>query len=161
LQPTPETRKAHDDNVRFHRTWGFIGIGAGVAIAGASVVYAAVASSDKSKAQQDFDANQKLVIDNVGDCKQGAETIDQCNARLLDAQDRVNSAGNRRTLGFIGVGVGAAVAATGVIILVTGESSHRFDAPEASGSSAKRARSGGIALLPGPGQFGLALGGAF
>ena len=155
LQPTPETRKAHDDNLRLHRTWGFIGIGAGVAITGASVVFAALASSDKSKADKDFDATQTQINDNVGDCKQGDVHIDQCNARLLDAQSRSNSAGDRRTLGFVGIGVGAAVAATGVVILLTGESSHRFDPPESAGQGT------GLLVLPGPGQLGLALGAAF
>ncbi len=159
LQPTPETRKAHEDNVRLHRTWGFIGIGAGVAITGASAVFAAVAASDKSKADKDFNATQTQINDNVGDCKQGDPGIDQCNARLLDAQSRSNSASDRRTLGFVGVGVGAAVAAAGVVILLTGESSHRFDAPEET--AAHRTRRTGLLVLPGPGQAGLALGAAF
>ncbi len=158
LQPTPETRKAHDDNVRLHRTWGFIGIGAGAAITGASVVVAALAASDKSKADRDFDATQTQINDNVGDCKKGAETIDQCNARLLDAESRSSRAGDRRTLGFVGIGVGAAVAVTGVVILLTGESSHRFDPPESAAGSTRRT---GLLVLPGPGQFGLALGAAF
>ena len=157
LLPTPETRKAHDDNVRLHRTWGFIGLGAGAAVIGASVAFTVNAHSEKHSAQQDFDANEALVLAQVGDCKQGAPDLDQCNARVLDAQARVNSAANKVSIGFVGMGVGAAVAATGAILLLTGESVHRFDPPAAAKASPGR----GLALLPGPGQLGLALGGAF
>ena len=51
----------------------------------------------------------------------------------------------------------AAVLGTGVVLLFTGESSHRFDAPKRKAASNRQS----LALLPGPGQFGLALGGAF
>lgn len=157
LQPTPETRKAHDDNVRLHRTWGWVSVGAGVAITGVSIAYAAIAASDKSKAQQDFDVTQAQINNNVGDCRQGAVTIDQCNARLLDAESRVNSAGSRRTLGLVGVGIGASVAALGVVLLATGESAHRFEPAERAAGAQRKS----VTLLPGPGQFGLALGSAF
>jgi hypothetical protein len=157
LLPTPETRKAHDDSVRLHRTWGLIGIGAGAAIIGGSVAWTVKASSDKSSAQKDFDVNEALVASKTGDCKVGSPDLDACNQRVLDALARVNSASNKQTLGFVGMGVGAAVAVTGVIVLVTGESSHRFD-PPAVARGRGRAR---FALLPGPGQLGVAVGGAF
>src|SRR6185369_9460445 len=50
LMPTPETRKAHNDNVRLHRTWGWILTGAGVAVAGGGVTWLIVNSSKKSDA---------------------------------------------------------------------------------------------------------------
>ncbi len=158
LSPTPETRAAHDSNVRAHRIWGWIGVGAGAAIAGTGVALVVTGSSDKSSAQRDFDANEALVINKVGDCATGDEKNDVCNGRVLDAQARVQSAKNRETIGFVGIGVGAAVLATGVIILVTGESSHRFEPP--AGSAAK-VKPNAFALTPGPGQFGLGLAASF
>jgi hypothetical protein len=61
-------------------------------------------------------------------------------------------------VGFIGIGigVGAAAAVTGVVLLLTGESSHRFDPPTETARNSRRLR-----LTPGPGQFGLGLSGTF
>ena len=158
FQPTPETRQAHDSNVRWHRTLGWIGIGGGVAIAGASVALTVVAGSDKSNAQKDFDAAEALVAGDIGDCNSKVEgDLTTCNARVLSAQDRVNSAKTKQTIGFVGIGVGAAVLATGIVVLLTGESSHRFDSPQ--GARARQPRR--FAVTPGPGQFGLGLLGTF
>jgi len=99
-----------------------------------------------------------LVTAGVGDCDTKSDTfMDSCNARVNDAASRLDSAKSNELVGFIGIGVGVAVIATGVAVLLTGESSHRFDAPARSADS----RPGSWALLPGPGQCGLALGHAF
>jgi len=158
LSPTPETRQAHDSNMRAHRTWGFIGIGAGVVITGVSVGWVAASASKKSTAQKDFDTNEALVKAGTGDCDSKSDTfMDSCNERVNDAASRLDSAKNNEVVGFVGVGVGVAVIATGVVVLLTGESSHRFDAPTQGAAS----KPSSWALLAGPGQYGLALGHGF
>lgn len=158
LSPTPETRQAHDANVRLHRTLGWVGVGTGAVIAGVGAAVALSAASTKKDAQKDFDTNEALVINMVGDCDSAAsDKIDACNARVNDAQARIDSANSKEVLGYVGIGVGAAVLGTGVVLLLTGESSHRFDASAQTADS----KPDSWALLPGPGQFGLAFGRSF
>ena len=156
FQPTPETRQAHDSNVRWHRTLGWIGIGTGAAITGVGVALAAIGGSEKSKATQEFDDAEQDVEKKTGICDSTMDIdLRPCDERVLDAQSRVDKARTKQTIGFVGIGAGVAVLATGVVILLTGESSHRFDPPQ----SAPRPRR--LAVTPGPGQFGLGLLGTF
>jgi hypothetical protein len=83
---------------------------------------------------------------------------DLCAAPRDAAQTRIDHANSEKLVGFIGIGAGAALAATGLVLLFTGESPHRFDAPKQPSAGPKGPS---FALLPGPGQVGLAFGGAF
>ncbi|HEX3776173.1 MAG TPA: hypothetical protein VHV51_16995, partial [Polyangiaceae bacterium] len=160
LLPTPETRQAHDSNVRLHRVLGWGGVGLGAVITGASVVLIAANSSTKSTAQKNYDAALAQVSnptpDSVCDTMSVNGDFMQCNANTADAKSKLDSANSKNLIGYIGIGVGVAVAATGIVFLVTGEDPHRFDAPKKSSASGPR-----WALAPGPGQFGLALGASF
>jgi len=164
LQPTPETRAAHDANVRLHRTLGWAGIGGGALIAGVGVTLLAVGGSNKSAAQKDLNAANAVIEAGqmrlgVAPCNKAIQDYDPaaCAAPADAAQTRVDHAKTEQLIGVIGIGAGVVVAATGVVFLLTGEDPHRFDRP-----TRKSARSAGSwALLPGPGQFGFALGTAF
>ena len=151
MQPTAETRKAHDDNVRLHRLWGWIGVGAGAAIAGGGAAWLAVNSSRKQDRQAELDAaNSDTGVCNIS----GANgNPDQCNADRIAAAKNLDNAKSKDVIGYVGIGVGGAVAITGVVLLLTGESSSRFDAPKSEDASKRRR----LALTPGPGQFGLGL----
>jgi hypothetical protein len=177
LEPTPETRAAHDSNVRFHRVWGWIGVGAGTAILGGSAVYLGVRknhvdSSTIKTAQAEYDTASAAQADgNVPPfCNYrggGAGTVnspEDCNAyvnekvatlntELSNARSKDNT---EKTVGYVGIGVGAALLTTGVVLLVTGESAHAYDKP-----SAARDKSTRWAFTPGPGQYGLGLAAAF
>jgi hypothetical protein len=164
LSPTPETRQAHDSNVRLHRVLGFVGVGLGAALAGSGVALAVVGGSHKTSAQKDLDT-ANAAIDagkaNKGGapCNPHIENYDAvlCGAPADDAQTRIDHAKTEQLVGFIGIGAGAAVLATGVVLLFTGESSHRFDPPSKNAG----AQSPSWAFAPGPGQLGLGLLGAF
>jgi len=162
LMPTPEARKAHNDNLRFHRTWGWILTGAGAAVAGGGVAWLAVNSSKKSDALSAY--NQK--VDNqvlekpdnsVCDTSSDGGNFEQCNAEVADAKDAYDSAKSRDIPGYIALGVGVAALGTGVVLLLTGESAHRYDPPEKQAKS----KPPSWALTPGPGRFGLGLSAAF
>jgi hypothetical protein len=128
LEPTPERRAAHDDNVRFHRTWGFIGIGAGALLAGGGAAYLAINSSAKSDARKDLElANDDLINERGPSCDiGGGNSKEECNAYVADKESAYDSAKNRDVIGFVGIGVGAAALVTGVVFLLTGESSEGF-----------------------------------
>jgi hypothetical protein len=174
FQPTPETRAAHDSNVRLHRTFGWIGVGAGALLTGGAVTWLIVKHGPDQKAvdaaRTDFnianDAAAKTLGPNCNylgkdpnfDPSTMLNTPEQCTAYTTAKTDALNSALDKQkshnTVGFIGVGVGAALAVTGVVLLVTGESAHEYDHT----ADAKRSR---WALAPGPGQFGMGLSAAF
>lgn len=169
LMPTPEARKAHNDNVRMHRTWGWILTGAGVAVAGGGVTWLIVNSSKKSDAlatynhwvtQQEYasDDNPDTKPDKGTSCDlSGGSNFEQCNLEVQNAQDAYDSAKARDIPGYVAIGVGAAALGTGIVLLLTGESAHRFDPPAKDGAS----KSPSWAFAPGPGQLGLGLRAAF
>lgn len=165
LMPTPETRKAHNDNVRMHRTWGWILTGAGVAVAGGGVTWLVVNSSKKSDAlstynylstQREFatDDDPNTKADKGSGCDlSGGEPFEQCNLNVQNAEDAYDSAKARDIPGYVMIGVGAAALGTGIVLLLTGESAHRFDPP----TNSAKVKAPSWAFAPGPGQFGLGL----
>jgi len=169
LMPTPETRKAHNDNVRLHRTWGWILTGAGVAVAGGGVTWLIVNSSKKSDALSTYNylsTQREYGTDNDPDTKPekgspcdlaGGGDFNQCNLDVENAQDAYDSAKARDIPGYVMIGVGAAALGTGIVMLLTGESAHRFDPPAKSAKS----KPPSWAFAPGPGQVGLGLSTSF
>lgn len=162
LLPTPETRQAHDSNVRFHQTFGWIGVGVGAALIGGGTALSIVGYSKKSDAQKDFNAANAEVIagrvmgtGNDGVCYVSGGNYDPalCAAPRDEAQGRIDDANKLRLIGFVGIGAGVAFAATGVVLLLTGESTHRFDPP----TNAVAKKPTNWALTSGPGQLGLGL----
>jgi hypothetical protein len=162
LQPTPEALKAHNDNVRMHRTWGWILTGAGAAVAGGGVAWLAVNSKKKSDAlstynqwldRQGSDPNDGSV------CDTGSQfgNADECNLEVANAKDDYDSAKAHDIPGYVALGVGAAALGTGVVLLLTGESTHRYDPP----AKAAKSKAPSWAFAPGPGQLGLGLSAAF
>jgi len=160
LMPTPEARKAHNDNVRMHRTWGWILTGAGAAVAGGGVTWLIVNSSKKSDALDTYNywASQPPKGPQEPVCNiAGGGSADQCNAEIANAKDTYDSAKSRDIPGYIALGVGAAALGTGVVLLLTGESAHRFDPP----AHTAKPKGSSFAFAPGPGQLGLALSSKF
>src|SRR6185369_1641826 len=169
LMPTPETRKAHNDNVRLHRTWGWILTGSRVAVAGGGVTWLIVNSSKKSDALSTYNylsTQREYGTDNDPDTKPekgspcdlaGGGDFNQCNLDVENAQDAYDSAKARDIPGYVMIGVGAAALGTGIVMLLTGESAHRFDPPAKSAKS----KPPSWAFAPGPGQVGLGLSTSF
>jgi hypothetical protein len=50
-----------------------------------------------------------------------------CNTRVNDAASRVSDLETGRTVGWVAAGVGGAVLATGVTLLLTGNDPHKYD----------------------------------
>jgi PEGA domain-containing protein len=161
LMPTPEARRAHDENVRLHRTWGWILSGAGAAVASGGVVWVAVNGSKKSDALSTYNHWVAQVPNGpdepVCDSSSGSGDAAQCNAEIAAAKDSYDSAKARDIPGYIAIGVGSAALATGVVLLLTGESAHRFEPPP----SQAKLKAPTWAVRPGPGRIGLGLSAAF
>jgi tetratricopeptide (TPR) repeat protein len=127
LQPTPETLAEHESSVSFHRTWGWGGIIAGAVVAGAGGAYLGVNAGVKSDAKKAlaevYDEQKNEVICDVA----SGEDPDVCNARYHLAKDNYDSKKKRDVVGFVGIGVGGALIATGVVLLLTGEPAGKYD----------------------------------
>jgi len=161
LVPTPETLAAHDSNIRAHHTWGMIGMIGGAAIAGGGVAFLAVNSSSKSKAQKDYNAAVDQEMRGVsphcnvtGDVNNGGNSAQECNDFVASQQSNLDSAKSRDAIGYIGLGAGAALLITGVIVSFTGESPNEYKSG-ASGSETGFGRR--LSWAPGPGQVGTGL----
>jgi hypothetical protein len=153
LEPTPETRAAHDANLRFHRTWGFIGIGAGALLAGGGAAYLAINSSSKSDARKALEIANSDAQNNVApNCDLETPTT-VCQAYVDEKDSAYKSAKNRDVIGYVGIGVGAAAIVTGVVFLLTGESSGDYGSLTTRGPR--------LAFTGGPGSGSAVLSGAF
>jgi hypothetical protein len=127
LEPTPETRAAHESSVSFHRTWGWASVIAGAAVAGGGGVFLAVNAGAKADAQKaldlTYDKGKNEVICDVA----SGEDPEECNARYLLAKKNHDDKKKRDVFGFVGLGVGGGLLATGVVLLVTGEPADKYD----------------------------------
>jgi hypothetical protein len=165
LEPTTERRASYESTAHFHRTWGWVGIIGGAAIAGGGVAYLAINSSSKASAQKDLNyylgeqaaeaANRLVHEGGPCDLSNGVD----CQPQVDAAQAKYDNAKSRDTVGFVGIGVGGAVLITGVVLLFTGNDPGKYEHPASRSLGA--ARGPRIALVPGPGQVGWGLGVAF
>ena len=164
LEPTPETRKSYESSARFHRTWGWLGVIAGAALAGGGGALFAVGSGKKSDGESQLANRESLLNENQSPCNwrddyisklTGASSKSDCDKLRSDATDKVNSGKTQRTIGIVGLGVGAAVAVTGVVLLLTGNDPDKYDRPEPEKLGARRKPR--FALTPGPAQLGAGL----
>ncbi|HVW30827.1 MAG TPA: PEGA domain-containing protein [Polyangiaceae bacterium] len=164
LDPTPEKRAQIMSNARFHQTWGWIGVISGAVIAGGGAALVAVGSSNKSDATNQINSLNDKQANDVPPCDQASGYAAEmslpkaqqqsytCDTAFANAQNKYDSGKTLVTTGYIGIGVGGALLVTGVVLLLTGESTDKYDHP-ASHTLGKN-RPPKFALVPGPGQFG-------
>lgn len=163
LEPTAETRRSYRSSALFHRTWGWVGIIGGAAIAGGSAVLAVIETSRKSDAQSQLNAINAKYDNNEPPCdylaafgaEQGSSSL--CNKTIGDASSRVDSAQAKQTIGYVGIGIGGSLAVTGLVLLLTGNPPDKYTNAH-SKDSATEPR---FSLTPGPGNFGTGLRMAF
>ena len=80
----------------------------------------------------------------------------ECDAYVADKQSAFDDAKKKDIIGYVGVGVGAAVLVTGVVILLTGERANEYAALPSEHSRGPR-----LSCSFGPGNFGASLAGSF
>jgi hypothetical protein len=162
--PTPEKRASHKSNASFHKTWGWIGVISGAAIAGGGVALVAVGGSMKSEGTDatntlsaQYDNNEApcdhasgyMAEDSLPKSQQGSY---MCDKGFSDASNKYDDGKSLQLGGYIGIGVGAAAAVTGLVLLLTGEDPDKYDRPPSH--QLGRSRKPAFAFVPGPGQFG-------
>jgi hypothetical protein len=174
LIPTPEKRASYESSAKFHRTWGIIGIISGVAIAGGGTAWLFVNKSSKDDALAEY--NRRLAIQASSQYSDGRairpcatlgppandphpndlNSTDQCNTFVDEAKSAYDSAKSKDVVGYVGIGVGGALAVTGLILLLTGDDPSRYDRPPQHKLDGKAFRPH-FGFAPGPGQLGGAL----
>lgn len=157
LEPTPEFLQDYKSRVGFRRTLSFAAIAVGAVGVGGGVgflVYNAGQKADKQKAK---DAAISAFDRKEGVCNNSSPSYpEQCNAQLeLTAYEQRVTA-RRDVYGFVGIGVGAALAGTGIVLLALGDDPKKYDRPASDSPYAAAPRIRAVAT---PG--GLSFVGAF
>jgi len=162
FEPTPETRKTYVSAAESRRTWSWVTVGLGAAVAAGGVILAVLEQGQIPTAQNNL-AYQKSI--NVRFSKLACDpanalsdaTLAQCLANLNSANNTLSNDQTLRTVGWVGAGVGGAVIVTGVVLLLTGDDPHRYDAKPSERTL------GGLSVTPwfGPGGGSLAVHGEF
>jgi tetratricopeptide (TPR) repeat protein len=132
MEPSPETRAEHQSRARTRRTWGWITVGAGAVITGAGVAYVFANKKAIDEAQTSYD--QTVYDSQRGSgrrCDHLAAGTDfaQCDEELNSRYDSLTSQQSLTKIGYITAGIGGAVLVTGVVVLLTGEDSSRYESP--------------------------------
>jgi hypothetical protein len=127
LQPTPEYRAAYRSRTTGRRTWGFISVGAGAAIAAGGGVFLIVNRANESDKKEIFDEELARNSDG-GDCDPAAgDQTPACERALNTALRNLKDVRDREKFGWIGVGVGAAAIGVGAILLLTNDDPNRYE----------------------------------
>jgi len=163
LEPTPETRASYVSKAKTFRTLGWIGVAGGAALATGGVVFLIYNQGNKDEARDAVKAfNVKTEAPN-GACYVNNPEYNEraCKTEQSRVEDEQDAAYARDALGWVGVGVGAALAATGVVLLFTGDDPGRYDRPPAGWDTVAR----GVDVVPvasiGSGRTWLGMAGRF
>ena len=128
FEPTPDTRARYVASAESRRTWSWVTIGAGAAVAIGGVALAAAENAKLPDAQHELDAvNADWVPASRRVCDPKQPQQATCASRLDDATARVNDIETRRSVGWVAAGIGGAVTVTGIVLLLTGDNPHKYD----------------------------------
>lgn len=129
LQPTPEKRVAYRDRTTSQRTWGWVSLGAGGAIAIASGAFLIWNASEQADAEERSD--ELLARTGPGgDCSASSSSSAEC-ARVrkdlelvVEEKDTINA---RYPWGFAALGVGVLGAGLGTYLLLSNDDPDRYE----------------------------------
>jgi hypothetical protein len=128
LMPTSEFLKDYQDRAETTRMWGYAGVGSGALVLGGSVGFLIWNQGEKDTAQSNFDE----FSGEVRSSPSGMCDDSSCEDRLRLLSDNLSEAENRDVLGWVGMGVGVALAATGGGLLLWGDDPARYSPDESS-----------------------------
>ncbi len=124
FEPTPETRAQYVSAAESRRTWSWVTLGLGAAIAAGGVVLAVVEQNQLPGAQSTLaavTASRVRFARGVCDPSQdlSSATMVACNSRLDDATSHVDNLQTTRTVGWVVAGLGGAIFVTGAVLVLT------------------------------------------
>jgi hypothetical protein len=158
LEPTEETRVAYVSRATNQRRWAWATIATGALLGGVSAYFYFDNRSELRVARSDFE-DARAMLAPGGQCGPTVEFTEHCAQVISRANDRLDHAEHRRDLTLIGLGVGTALLATGVVVRLLAADPHRYDFD----SPAQDPQREGLHLLAGavPGGMAVALSGQF
>ena len=130
FEPTPETRVAYVDSARRQRVWSWVTIAGGALVAGASGLLVWRSNVDAQNATAALAATNASLAPGAPCDPRAGNNSQACEAKPGQAADDandVNAANTRRTIGYVGIGIGAAVALAGVGLLVASDDAKRYE----------------------------------
>ncbi|MEJ7728153.1 MAG: PEGA domain-containing protein [Polyangiaceae bacterium] len=157
LEPTAETRASYTSSARTWRTLGWIGVGAGAALAAGGAAYLGYNGGKKSDSDGEVAAYNQSTTDPGGACNEDSLGFDGsiCKQRRDEVLARQAEVYDRDVLGWVGIAAGGAVLAAGVVVLLVGDDPGRYDRePSDELIASPRARPWAV-LGPGQGMVGL------
>lgn len=123
LLPTPQYLDDYVSRARRQRTWSYVALGAGAAIAAGGGVFLLYNQGEKNDAERAFDDYAASVRASPnGTCPDQA-CIDTLAILTADLEDKRG----RDVYGWIGIGAGAAVMTAGVLLYALGDDPGRYD----------------------------------
>lgn len=128
LEPTAETRSAYVSNANTLRAAGITSTIGGAVIAGAGGVFLGYNAGQKDDALTTLNEFTRTT-EAGGECNEFDPRFDKprCEATLNQYQEAYDSARSRDVIGYVGLGVGGAAIAVGVILLIVGDDPSKYD----------------------------------
>lgn len=127
LDPTPNYRADYVSSASTQRTLGWVGVAGGALVAGGSVGFVLWNQGEISDAESEFDRVADS-FDSGGTCDRNIGLDgDACREELRLALDDLDSERGRTKFGWIGLGVGVAMSAVGVYLLLSGDDPDRYE----------------------------------
>jgi hypothetical protein len=139
LLPTPEKRAKYHSTAVTQRTLAWIGVGAGAALAGAGTMFLIVNQGEKNEKADAYD--EAFARYDTGICRASSDNhpdvrrANGCTPGTEEVQirlDSLESARDRDLWGWIGVGAGAALLTTGIVLHVIRDDPDRYEPREES-----------------------------
>jgi len=128
LEATAETRFAWERGARNERTLGYVLVGSGLVLGAFGGSFLVWNAGKKSEASDDYE--QILFESEPGSgrrCDPKTARPTTCPTELDGSWDTYRTARGRDLYGWIGVGVGAAAAITGVVVLFRADDPHKYE----------------------------------
>jgi hypothetical protein len=127
LAPTPDTLASHDASISSHRTWGYVGLGAGGAVLAGGGLWLLTLLGKKTDIENRVVAFNATYLEGCP-TKYPGPALNQCLAEQasIDSDQSKNRTLRNVAVGVMGlgiVGIGA-----GLYSLITSPDSHRYDA---------------------------------
>jgi hypothetical protein len=123
LMPTSEFLKQYEAKATSQRTLGWVGLGAGAALALGGGGFLIWNGGQLDAAEEDLDA----FVEEVRRTSPSRKCTDAtCAERVTELNDTVNSIENRAVFGWVGVGLGAAVSVASVGLLIWGDDPEKY-----------------------------------
>jgi hypothetical protein len=125
LKPTPEHLEQYRRSVARRNVWGWTTTGAGSLLTAGSVGFLIWNSGQKSDRKAAFDAQVARAAPGADCDPKGIQTA-TCRTELQLALDNLEHARSRDTLGWVGLGVGAAALGVGLYLLIGNDVADRY-----------------------------------